>query len=133
MKFSYLTNSTKINTDFEVCITTNGGTADARLALCFAPAYQPEDRTALTAAYITSNGDPYPFAIENEDGEIYFGREAFGGCEADYSREFAEWITPEALCAWLADQRTLGDSEGHFAANLADALRTAREREEETE
>ncbi len=131
MKLSYITNSTKINADLEVCILTNGESADAHLALCIAPAYQTGTETALTAAYITSNGDPYPLAIENEDGEIFFGRDAFGGDASDYSRDFAEWLTPEAVEGWIAGQRTRKNSDGHFAFRLAEALRAAREVEAE--
>lgn len=127
MKLSYITNSTKINADLEVCILTNGEKADAHLALCFAPAYQKKTETALTAAYIIGNGDPYPLAIENEDGEIFFGRAAFGGDAEDYSREFAEWLTPEAVEGWIAGERSRQNSDGHFAFRLAEALRTARE------
>ena len=124
MKLSHITNSTKINADLEICILTNGEKADAHLALCFAPAYQKGTETALTAAYITNNGDPYPLAIENEDGDIFFGGDAFGGGASDYSREFAEWLTPEAIDSWGAGQ---DNSEKHFAFRLAEALRTARE------
>ena len=126
MKLSYITNSTKINADLEVCILTNGEKADAHLALYFAPAYQNGTETALVAAYITSSGDPYPLAIENEDGEIFFGRDAFGGDAADYSSEFAEWLTPEVVEGWIAGQRTRKNSDGHFAFRLAEALRAAR-------
>ena len=131
MKLSYITNSTRINLDHEQCIITNGEQADAHLALCFAPAYQRDTDTPLTAAYITSNSDPYPLAIENEDGEVFFGRDAFGGDAADYSREFAEWLTPEAVEGWIAGQRTRHAPDGHFAFRLANALRNAREIVEE--
>lgn len=132
MKLRYITNSTKINADLEICILTNGEKADAHLALYFAPAYQAGTETALTAAYITSNGDPYPLAIENEEGEIFFGRDAFGGDASDYSREFGVWLTPEAIEAWIAVQRPRNNSDGHFAFRLAEALRTAREIESES-
>lgn len=123
MNLSYITSSTKINADLEICILTNGKSADAHLALCIAPAYQEGSEGALTAAYITGNGDPYPLAIENAEGEIFFGRDAFGRDASAYSREFAEWITPEAVEGWIAGARRQRAADGHFAYRLADALR----------
>ncbi len=126
MNLTYITQTTRINTDFEICVTTNGEHADQHLALCVAPAYQRGTETALTAAYITTNGDPYPFAIENEEGEIFFGRDAFGGDASNYASEFTEWLTPDAIRSWLAFQKSKRGMDDHFLFRLADAIEAAR-------
>lgn len=126
MKITYITQHTRVNLDLEQCILTNGERADARLALCFAPAYEDGCDLQMTAFYITSNGDPYPLAVENEDG-VFFGQAAFGGVAADYSRECSDWLTPEALEGWFASQRTRQPTDGHAVIRLADALRAVRD------
>lgn len=121
MKLRYITNTLSINADFERAICSNGEKADAALTLCIAPAYESGAECPLAVAYITNNSDPYPFAVQNDADEIFFGRDAFGGDSSYYAADgaFADWLTPKALRHAACDMRA---NDSHFLFQLADEL-----------
>jgi hypothetical protein len=122
MKLSYITNSLQINSDLEIKLFGNGESADQNLTLYIAPAYDSRAKEEpFTVAYIKTNSDPYPFAIENSAGEIYFGEDAFGPCATNYARdkELSVWLNAMELRDYASANRL---HDKHFLWNLADEL-----------
>ena len=88
-----ITNDTFIISVFARCLMTNGEQADQRITLECAPTTKGE-----IAYYLTTNGDPVPVALQNENG-IHWGNEAFGrGFDtSDWLPDYSEWLAGYAF------------------------------------